>query len=113
MPVEIVVNGRVAARRELVADGHVEEFRVPLKIDRSSWVAVRILPSAHTNPVFVHVGGRPIHDGRSAAWCRRAVDVCWAAKHEKIRPAERAAAAAAYDEARAFYEKLLAAAPAK
>lgn len=43
VPVEIVVNGRVAATRELIADGHVEDFRVPVTIDRSAWVAVRIL----------------------------------------------------------------------
>ena len=104
VPVEVVVNGRVAATRELVADGHVEDFRVPVTIDRSSWVAVRILPSAHTNPVFVHVGGAPIRASkRSAAWCERAVDVCWTSKHEKIQPAEREAARAAYDKAKAFY----------
>jgi|688.fasta_scaffold48021_1 hypothetical protein len=107
VPVEIVVNGRVAATRELVADGHVEDFRVPVTIDRSSWVAVRILPSSHTNPVFVHVGGKPIRASRrSAAWCERAVDVCWTAKHENIQPAERDAARAAYDEARAFYARV-------
>ena len=31
-----------------------------VKLERSSWVAVRILPSSHTNPVFVLVGGKPI-----------------------------------------------------
>jgi hypothetical protein len=68
---------------------------------------VRILPSSHTNPVFVHVGGKPIRASRrSAAWCERAVDVCWTAKHENIQPAERDAARAAYDEARAFYARV-------
>lgn len=86
---------------------------MPLAIERSSWVAVRILPSAHTHPVFVHVGGRPIRaGGRSAAWCERAVEVCWTAKHEKIRPEERQAARAAYDEAKAFYAKVRAESPA-
>ncbi|MFM8985362.1 MAG: CehA/McbA family metallohydrolase [Planctomycetia bacterium] len=113
VPVEVIVNGRVAATRELVADGHVEEFRVPVKIDRSSWVAVRIMPSAHTNPVFVQVGGAPVRASkRSGAWCERAVDVCWTAKPERIRPAEREAARAAYDEARAFYARVRAEAPA-
>lgn len=86
---------------------------MPVTLDRSSWVAVRIMPSCHTNPVFVHVGGKPIRASqRSAAWCERAVDVCWTAKHERIRPAEREAARAAYDEAKAFYARVRAEAPA-
>jgi hypothetical protein len=111
--VEVIVNGRVAATRELEADGHLERFEIPVSIERSSWVAVRILPSLHTNPVFVHVGGRPIRAARSsAAWCRRAVDVCWASKRDKIRPEERDAAQAAYDAAAAVYDRVLAECPA-
>jgi len=114
VPVEVIVNGRVAATRKLVADGHVEDFRVPVTIDRSAWVAVRILPSLHTNPVFVHVAGSPIRGNRrSAAWCLRAVDVCFAAKQERIRPAEREAARAAYDQAKKVYERILAESPAE
>lgn len=86
LPVEIVVNGRVAATLELIADGHLEDFRVPVTIDRSAWVAVRILPSAHTNPVFVHVTGQPIRASRRSA---------------------------AYDEAKKIYERILAESPAK
>jgi hypothetical protein len=113
VPVEIVVNGKAVATHALVADGHLEDFNMPVRIERSSWVAVRIMPSVHTNPVFVHVGGRPIRASkRSAAWCERAVDVCWTAKHEKIRPAERESARAAYDEAKAFYGKVLFESPA-
>ena len=38
---------------------------------RSSWAALRVYPSAHTNPVFVLVGGRPIRAShRSAEWLR-------------------------------------------
>ena len=37
-------------------------FDVP--IERSSWVALRILGTAHTNPVFVVVGGKPIRASR-------------------------------------------------
>jgi hypothetical protein len=113
VPVEVIVNGRVAATREFEADGHLERFEIPVSIERSSWVAVRILPSLHTNPVFVHVGGRPIRAARaSAAWCRRAVDVCWASKRDKIRPEERDAAQAAYDAAAAVYDRVLAECPA-
>ncbi|MCA9062720.1 MAG: CehA/McbA family metallohydrolase [Planctomycetaceae bacterium] len=107
VPVEIIVNGEVAATQELTADGHVESFRVPVEISRSSWVAVRILPSVHTNPVFIHVGGRPIRANRkSAEWCIRAVETCWASKQEAIRYEEREAAKVAYDKASAVYQAI-------
>jgi len=114
VPVEIVANGKVVATQELEADGRVERFSIPVTISRSAWVAVRILPSVHTNPVFVHVAGQPIRASRgSAAWCRRAVDLCWATKGGSIRPAEREEAKAAYDEAAAFYDRVLAECPAE
>ena len=62
--VEVVVNGRVAASREVPADGreHAVEFTVP--IERSSWVALRQFPQLHTNPVNVLVAGKPIRASR-------------------------------------------------
>ena len=112
--VEIVANGDVVATQELEADGRIERFSIPVTIPRSAWVAVRILPSVHTNPVFVHVAGQPIRASRgSAVWCRRAVDICWAAKQDGIRASERDAAKAAYDEAAAFYDRVLAECPAE
>lgn len=108
VPVEVIVNGEVVATRELVADGHVEPFRIPVQVTQSSWIAVRILPSVHTNPVFAHVANAPIRASRkSAEWCLEAVDVCWKAKENNIRPAEREAAKKAYDEATAVYRKVL------
>ena len=60
-----------------------------VKIERSSWVALRILPSSHTNPVFVLVGGKPIRASRrSAEWCLKGVDQCWSQKQRFIQPAE-------------------------
>ncbi len=108
VPVEIIVNGEVAAKKELVADGHIESFQIPIELTQSSWVAVRILPSVHTNPVFVHVNNNPIRaNRRSAEWCLKAVDVCWDAKKNNIRPGEREEAAAAYDFARSVYRSVL------
>ena len=92
-----------------IADGHVEPFKIPVQVTQSSWIAVRILPSVHTNPVFAHVANAPIRASRkSAEWCLEAVDVCWKAKENNIRPAEREAAKKAYDEATAIYRKVLA-----
>src|SRR4029450_11236479 len=48
VPVELVVNGYPVARQNLVADGAVRNVTFDATIDRSSWLAVRILPSSHT-----------------------------------------------------------------
>ena len=107
--VELIVNGSAVARKEIEADGSLQSLEFDVDIQHSSWVAVRVLPSVHTNPVFVVVGEKPIRSSRrSAVWCRDAVEACWNAKQEGIRESERPAARAAYDEARAVYEQALA-----
>jgi len=76
--------------------------------ERSSWVALRIFASSHTNPVFVEVDGQPIRASKkSAEWCRRAVDVCWEKKGRATRASEKAEAQAAYDKAREAYDKIV------
>ena len=111
VPVELIVNGRVAARREVVADGRTRRLVWDaVSIDRSSWVALRILPSSHTNPVFVVVAGRPVRPSRaSAKWLLDAVDVVWKQKRATYRASERKRAAAAYEHARRTYRAILAA----
>ena len=109
VPVEIVVNGRVVATQPLAADGVVRELTFDVPIDRSSWIAARILPSSHTNPVFALVAGKPIRASReSVQWCLTAVNQCWTQKAPKIRASELDAARAAYDHARAVYSQRLA-----
>ena len=106
VPVEVI--GYPAARKNIVADGKLQEVSFDVKIDRSSWVALRILPSSHTNPIFVLVDGKPIRASkRSAEWCLKGVDQCWSQKEKLIKPAEKEEAKAAYDHARAAYQKLL------
>ncbi|QEG21549.1 CehA/McbA family metallohydrolase [Mariniblastus fucicola] len=108
VPVEIVVNGEVVKTEMLVADGKFNTFETELKIEKSSWVAVRILPSSHTNPIFVHVDGQPIRaNSKSAQWCIDAVGVCWDAKKHQIRESEQEAAKKAYDQAADVYRKIL------
>ena len=69
---------------------------------------MRILPSVHTNPVFVHVDDKPIRaNARSAQWCIDAVKTCWKSKQKMIREEEREAAKAAYDKAEAIYRQIL------
>ena len=108
VPVEVIVNGEVAWRKEIEADGSLNAMNVPLEIKESSWVAVRILPSVHTNPVWVTVGDKPVRvSKRSAEWCIKAVDQCWSQKGKGIRSSERSAAKQAYDEAKSIYERIL------
>ena len=102
--VEAVINGEAVARQQIAADGTIHDIRLDVPIARSSWVALRIQGSAHTNPIFVTVDRKPIRASRrSAEWCLRAVDQCWSQKSPRIRARERDAARAAYDHARARY----------
>jgi hypothetical protein len=106
VPVEVIVNGYPVARREIDADGSVQSLSFDVDLAISSWVAVRIFPSVHTNPVYVLVGDKPIRASRrSADWCVKAVETCWNAKRNQIREAERADAERAYDEAAALYRR--------
>lgn len=108
VPVEIIRNGEVVDRREIEADGQTLSITSDIDIPESSWVAVRILPSVHTNPIWVQVGDQPIRVSKSADWCTKAVDICWERKKRKIRESELPAAEAAYQKAKAYYEALVA-----
>jgi hypothetical protein len=108
VPVEIVVNGHAVARKTIVADGgiHPLEFEVP--VDASSWIAARVLPAAHTNPVFVIVNAKPIRASRrSAEWCLNAVNQCWTQKAARMSPSDLVQGREAYDHARMVYRKLI------
>jgi len=109
VPVELIVNGEPVARKEVVADGKVRDVSFDFTPKRSCWVALRIFPSSHTNPIFVEVDGAPIRASkRSAKWCLDAVDVCWKQKSPRIRQEEKAAAEAAYEKAREVYREIMA-----
>ncbi len=109
VPVEVIVNGEPVAKKNVVADGQVRDVQFAVPIRQSSWIAVRILPSSHTNPIFVIVDGKPIRASRdSAAWCLDAVNQCWTQKSRRIRESEREEARRAYDHARETYRRLLA-----
>ncbi len=108
VPVEVIVNGYPVAKKNIMADGKLQDISFDVKIDRSSWVALRILPSSHSNPIFVLVDGKPIRASkRSAEWCLKGVDQCWSQKEKFIRDNEKEDARLAYDHARAAYQKIL------
>jgi hypothetical protein len=108
VPVELIVNGKPAARQELLADGTMHDIEFQTSITKSSWVAIRILPSSHTNPIFVLVGGKPIRASkRSAEWCLAAVHQCWTQKARNIGPSQIGDAKKAYDGAASVYRGLI------
>jgi hypothetical protein len=103
--VELIVNGRVAGEQEIVADGILRAVSFDYQPQISSWYALRIYPSVHTQPMFIELGGRPVRASRaSALWCRRSIDALWVQKQQRIRAAEMNAAISAYDHARHAYE---------
>ena len=107
--VELVVNGWPVEEKHIEADGSIHDISFSYKPARSSWVAVRILGTCHTNPIFVEVNEKPIRASkRSAQWCLDAVDTCWNSKKNQIRASEKEAAEAAYEVAREAYRKILA-----
>lgn len=105
--VELIVNGEAVDSKEIVADGKWNDVAFAYDPRESAWVALRIYPSSHTNPVFVKVDGNPIQVLKSAQWCRAAVDQCWKMKEPKIRQEEKDAAVRAYNEAREVYDKII------
>lgn len=105
--VELLVNGIAVETTTSAADGEPRPIRFKTPISRSSWIALRILPSSHTHPVFVLVGGKPIRASkRSAQWCRACVDKIWEVKSPFMRESERPAAAEAFEHARKIYDDI-------
>jgi len=109
VPVELIANGIPVARTNILADGTVRDLTFSVPVARSGWYAVRILPSSHTNPIFVIVDGKPIRASRrSLEWCLKSVDQCWSQKERFLKGAEHAQGVAAYEHARQVYRQRLA-----
>ena len=105
---EAISNGEVVARQVIDADGSAQKLKLSIPIRQSSWLALRIVPSSHTNPIFVIVGGKPIRASRrSAEWCLAAVDQCWSQKAPRISKQELPEAEKAYEHARQVYKTLI------
>ena len=108
VPVELLVNGVPVQQIEIEADGEIRPIEFNAPIEHSSWIALRILASSHTNPIFVLVDDKPIRASRrSAEWCRQSVDRCWQEKERFIAHAEMQDAIAAYNHARETYDRLI------
>jgi hypothetical protein len=104
---EVVVNGYPVASKMISSQGGEQEVSFEVPIEKSSWVALRTFPSAHTNPIFVLVDGQPIRASkRSAEWCLRGVDQCWISKEHAYLGGEKEQARAAYEHARQAYQQI-------
>lgn len=106
--VEVVLNGKSVASKEIVADGKPNEVEFNIPIKESSWVALRILGASHTNPAFVIVDKMPIRPSRaSVEWDIKALEQCFEVKRNGWRPEEYEEAKAAYEYAFEVYRKVL------
>ncbi len=108
--VELVVNGHAVAEQVLPANGVARAITFDaVRIDRSSWVTLRVPYSAHTNPIWVVVDDQPVRTSReSLEWCLKAVDQAWSQKERFIAADERDDALEAYEHARQVYRQRLA-----
>lgn len=110
--VEVVVNGRVAASEEVPADDREHDLGFEVKIDRSSWVAIRHFTQMHSNPVTVIVAGAPIRASRrSARWCIECIEQLWRVRGQGIAQDEREEAKKTFDWAIEQYRKIAAECP--
>jgi hypothetical protein len=110
--VELIVNGQVAASKEVPADDRPHEVTFDVPIERSSWVALRQFPQMHTNPVNVLVEGKPIRASRkSAFWCADCIEQLWRARNGVIDARERDEAQKTFQRAAELYRKLATEAP--
>ncbi|GGN07652.1 hypothetical protein GCM10010967_49000 [Dyadobacter beijingensis] len=104
---ELIFNGVPVETVEILADGKVNDITFSPKIPKSGWLAVRVYPSSHSNPVFVKINNQPILEKQSAEWCLAALNQCWKMKQPNIRAEEKSAAAAGYEKARNVYKTLI------
>jgi hypothetical protein len=110
--VELIVNGQVAAKKEVPADDRPHDIAFKVPIERSSWVALRHFPQMHTNPVEVLVGEQPIRASRtSALWCIGTIEQLWRVRNGVIAANERAEAQRTFEAAIERYRKIAAECP--
>ncbi len=108
VPVELIVNGESVAQKVILADGQLRAIEFETEIDESSWVALRILPSSHSNPVFVLVDRKPIRASKkSAQWCLAGVEQCQKQKWRFIKDDELDDFEEAYRHARLTYQRII------
>ena len=111
--VELVVNGRAVASRDVPADDRVHDLEFGVPIERSSWVALRHFPQLHTNPVDVARGRTTRSAPRGGAPCGvwAPSEQLWRTRGRTIAPGERDEARRAFDQAIEMYRRIASEAP--
>jgi hypothetical protein len=110
--VEVIVNGAVAGKQTVPADGEIHALQFDVPIERSSWIAIRQFPQLHTNPVNVIVAGKPIRvSQRSAQWCAATIEQLWSVRAAAISAAQRQEAKATFDRATQRFRQIASEAP--
>jgi hypothetical protein len=104
VPVELIVNGEVVDRKEIEADGAVRPLEFRYTAAQGSWIALRILGSSHTNPIWV---GDRVRVKSSIEWCVRAVEQCTRQKQGRVRLEEQGEMLSAYESAAREYRRRL------
>ncbi len=105
---ELVVNGKVVASKEIPADDRPHDVSFEVPIAKSSWVAIRSYPQMHTNVVNVIVGGKPIRASKaSAQWCVGVIEQLWRVRGPGIRKSERAEAEKTFKKALEVYKQIV------
>jgi hypothetical protein len=105
---ELIVNGKVAASKDIPADDKTHDVTFDLQVDKSSWVAIRHYPQMHTNPVNVIVGGKPIRASKaSAQWCIGVIEQLWKVRGQGIKAEEREEAEKTFQKALEIYKKIV------
>lgn len=107
--VELIVNGKIAATKQVPADDQIHDVEFETNIEQSSWVAIRHFPEMHANPINVIVAGKPIHASkRSAQWCLDVMKQLWRVRGPGLAANERDDARQTFEKAEAIYRKILA-----
>ncbi len=105
---ELIVNGKVAASKDIPADDKEHDVTFDLQVDKSSWVSIRHFPQMHTNPVNVIVAGKPIRASKaSAQWCIGVIEQLWRVRGPGIKAEEREEAEKTFKKALEIYKKIL------
>ena len=104
--VELIENGLPIAQTTVLANGQPQPVTFDVELSESGWLALRILPSAHTQAFRITVADSPARPLRaSAEWCANAVDRLWAEKGKFIAQHEREEAKNAYAHASDEYRR--------
>ncbi|MEQ1830757.1 MAG: CehA/McbA family metallohydrolase, partial [Pirellula sp.] len=104
--VELIVNGQSVQSQtiECTGDERVVEFTVD--IVQSSWIALRVFPHLHTNPIDIIVDDKPIRASKaSARWCVETIEQLWAQREKNIATRERTEAKATFQSAIEVYRQ--------